>query len=64
MRNVTSLYAESAESDMGARRAAPMALQLISLEQGNSFANDLQLTPNKHLQPLKDYIKVFLLLLL
>ena len=41
----------------GYRRSAPMALQLISLEQGNTFGDDLKFRPNKHLQPLEEYIK-------
>jgi hypothetical protein len=40
----------------GYRRSAPMALQLISLEQGNTVGDDLKFRPNKHLQPLKEYI--------
>jgi hypothetical protein len=38
------------------RRSAPMALQLISLEQGSTVGDDLKFRPNKHLQPLKEYI--------
>jgi len=41
----------------GYRRSAPMALQLISLEQGNTFGDDLKFRPNKHLHPLEEYIK-------
>jgi hypothetical protein len=37
-------------------RSAPMALQLISLEQGKMFGDDLRFLPNNHLQPLKTYI--------
>jgi hypothetical protein len=40
----------------GYRRSAPMALQLISLEQGSTVGDDLKFRPNKHLQPLKEYI--------
>jgi hypothetical protein len=40
----------------GYRRSAPMALQLISLEQGSTVGDDLKFRPNNHLQPLKKYI--------